>query len=550
MRAHAIPYYPGVAHDISFSGSLCFATPEDAEAALDRLARAGTIAHPQRHHAMLRFDREISAPEASWKAAISALHELEPLAWCGHLECTFDDEEPIVIFPRSARSPTWWQRVGRALSRRQAVEPNLRTITPRWDSERATLEPGPVHTYRFEFTDCRVLVLYAVSSDDDELTPAHASFVWGTEVEYDPFEADYAPYLSVVDLRCVASTLNDALDDEDLDRPARGELKQMLNWVRDTGSPWFVYQLEPIELAGDGRAMGLEAEKRRASERRAAPPTTSAPTARRNDPAPPTDHLVPIEADPGRLFRVAQQRGEDGVRRVAICTVEQKQALDVSRERLEISVAGIAPITYFGPQGGAGVMLIFEEPAGEPSARRIDSLGPMPESVACALACEVATIVAGVHAAGSHLHGGLHPELTWIVETDSELRASGIAHYLRDLVANEDTTHMTDDRGPMFAGRYVGLISAEVATARPVGPATDVFDLCAMVQYWVTGDGLYEGDSLMQVIIAAVAGRRKPAETISTELARVLELGLAVDSARRCDINRLQAALESLVAAR
>ena len=127
----------------------------------------------------------------------------------------------------------------------------------------------------FPWDNRTTLVFYALPDDERDPVAGTTSLVLDGWEHIDPdnrvFLSDGAPYLTVLDRDDLLETIGlrkRELDsgrylDKDTARigKAINWLDQLSSWVRQTGQPWFAYQLEPPEMAGDGtaRAKGLAA---------------------------------------------------------------------------------------------------------------------------------------------------------------------------------------------------------------------------------------------------------------------------------------------------
>jgi hypothetical protein len=88
------------------------------------------------------------------------------------------------------------------------------------------------------------------------------------------------------------------------------------------------------------------------------------------------------------------------------------------------------------------------------------------------------------------------------------------------------------------------LFGSEHIADRPRTAATDVFGLAALVWKWTTGEGLYEAESLYQLAVAAMMGKRRPYAG-PPHLGALLESALDPDPAKRAPLAALLAALRA-----
>jgi hypothetical protein len=239
------------------------------------------------------------------------------------------------------------------------------------------------------------------------------------------------------------------------------------------------------------------------------------------------DHPIPgltIDAEyRGAMFNAIHTGRMGGAAVLVTSGPSQRRPLDELRSAL-------APAQAFARPGGGGLLhlLVEERPPGKPLA----AIGSVEPDVAARLLGELAARVADVHAAGSTVLG-LHPDLVF-ADTDAAgvLGITGMApQTMRFLVG------MPAMRGGLCLGDV--YLPREVWVGQTIdqdiGPAADVFALCALGYFLVTGGCPFPD---LRSVLAGTAPR-----WTDVPLASVLADGLAADPEDRPSLPALRAAL-------
>lgn len=128
--------------------------------------------------------------------------------------------------------------------------------------------------YEFRFDDCAILVFYAVERLEDEVAEGTPSFVFGESAGVGRRAVmqaargvvpDRAPYLTESTREEVEDWVMRVLESGRSATALTQRLHDFEVWLDERPEAFFLYQLEPRSIAGDGTArhLGLEAEKKK-----------------------------------------------------------------------------------------------------------------------------------------------------------------------------------------------------------------------------------------------------------------------------------------------
>jgi hypothetical protein len=159
-------------------------------------------------------------------------------------------------------------------------------------------------------------------------------------------------------------------------------------------------------------------------------------------------------------------------------------------------------------------------------------LAPMSEAAAVRVVAAIARIVEDAHAKGIVLYG-IHPRLVFV----DGARVAIAPRAVRFLLGMRVT------RGGLCLNEL--YLPVEVWRGAHAGPAVDVFALCALGRFAISGVHPFAGETFNEAV-AAIASGALPA-AIGTPLGRVLERGLASDAAARPSARELRAEIEALM---
>jgi serine/threonine protein kinase len=171
--------------------------------------------------------------------------------------------------------------------------------------------------------------------------------------------------------------------------------------------------------------------------------------------------------------------------------------------------------------------------AGPSLGDAIAERGPMPAALVLRLAAGLAEGLAAIHTAGV-VHRDLKPANVLLAEDGPRLIDFGISRSL-------ETTSMT--RTGMVVGSP-GFMSPEQAEGRPVGPASDVFSLGALLTFAATGEGPF-GEGSTVALLYRVVTSEPNTQAVPAEIRPVIEHCLAKDPRQRPTAAQLLAQLST-----
>jgi serine/threonine protein kinase len=147
--------------------------------------------------------------------------------------------------------------------------------------------------------------------------------------------------------------------------------------------------------------------------------------------------------------------------------------------------------------------------------------GPMPAALVLRLAAGLAEGLAAIHTAGV-VHRDLKPANVLLAEDGPRLIDFGISRSM-------ETTSLT--RTGMVVGSP-GFMSPEQAEGRPVGPASDVFSLGAVLTFAATGEGPF-GEGSTVALLYRVVTSEPNTQGVPAEIRPLIERCLAKDPRQR-----------------
>lgn len=232
------------------------------------------------------------------------------------------------------------------------------------------------------------------------------------------------------------------------------------------------------------------------------------------------------EADEVREGHIAN----DPTDRVLVTlTARHTEPLAALGQRLQLEVAGIAPLVWTGaaPSGDA---LVEQRPAG----RTAEACAPIPRGPLCTLGARVADVLARAHDAGK-LVLGVRPELIYV---DHQHRFTGLVPRGPAFIASAPGVRFNSYTVP-YAPYEVLALDAPVA-------ASDVFALCASLFFIGTGAHPF-GDpvQLTQLVYAILGGEATPWPEPGP-LRDLLAAGMARDPQMRPSARDVAAALRAI----
>jgi hypothetical protein len=192
-----------------------------------------------------------------------------------------------------------------------------------------------------------------------------------------------------------------------------------------------------------------------------------------------------------------------------------------------IFTAPVVDVDLDGPIPWLATSYIAGPSLGDAVAER----GPMPAALVLRLAAGLAEGLAAIHTAGV-VHRDLKPANVLLAEDGPRLIDFGISRSM-------ETASLT--RTGMVVGSP-GFMSPEQAEGRPVGPASDVFSLGAVLTFAATGEGPF-GEGSTVALLYRVVTSEPNTQGISAELRPVIEHCLAKDPRQRPTAAQLLAQL-------
>jgi serine/threonine protein kinase len=171
--------------------------------------------------------------------------------------------------------------------------------------------------------------------------------------------------------------------------------------------------------------------------------------------------------------------------------------------------------------------------AGPSLAYAVAERGPMPPALVLRLAAGLAEGLAAIHSAGV-VHRDLKPANVLLAEDGPRLIDFGISRSMEG---------STLTRTGMVVGSP-GFMSPEQAEGRPVGPASDVFSLGAVLTFSATGEGPFGEGSTVALLYRVVTGEPNT-QGVPGEIRPLIEHCLVKDPGQRPTAAQLLAQLST-----
>jgi serine/threonine protein kinase len=194
-----------------------------------------------------------------------------------------------------------------------------------------------------------------------------------------------------------------------------------------------------------------------------------------------------------------------------------------------IFTAGVVDADLDGPVPWLATSYI----AGPSLADAVAERGPMPAALVLRLAAGLAEGLAAIHSAGV-VHRDLKPANVLLAEDGPRLIDFGIS---RSMEASAIT------RTGMVVGSP-GFMSPEQAEGRPVGPASDIFSLGAVLTYAATGEGPF-GEGSTVALLYRVVTSEPNMQGVPDEIRPLIQRCLAKDPQQRPTAAQLLATLST-----
>jgi hypothetical protein len=192
----------------------------------------------------------VAAEAPDDQALRGSLRALASAAWGGSLSCEVPTSAVPEVLYAGGPDASGVRPLG-------SLMPVVHASRFRGELARAGTRGDPAQ-YRFDRRDCSVLVVYALSASADKPDGDDPRWVYGTPPEgVGLMAAQPAPAARFMRRPEFFQALNDAIADERLEPWAAVHLGEGLGWAAETGCRWFAYMLEPLTIAGDGRAVSL-----------------------------------------------------------------------------------------------------------------------------------------------------------------------------------------------------------------------------------------------------------------------------------------------------
>jgi serine/threonine protein kinase len=256
-----------------------------------------------------------------------------------------------------------------------------------------------------------------------------------------------------------------------------------------------------------------------------------------------TELTAPLhETDPGSLggYRLLGRLGEGGMgvvylgrsqggRPVAVKTVKPEFAASPEfRARFAREVAnarnvnGLFTALVVDADTGGRVPWLATQYIPAPSlADAVARGGPLPAGSLLPLAAGLAEALAAIHAAGV-VHRDLKPSNVLLAADGPRVIDFGISQAAEASKLTEPGTVMGS----------IGYLSPEQALGRPVGPASDVFSLGALLTFAATGAGPF-GEGSAQALLYRVVEQPPALDLVPQQLRPVIERCLAKNPGER-----------------
>lgn len=209
---------------------------------------------------------------------------------------------------------------------------------------------------------------------------------------------------------------------------------------------------------------------------------------------------------------------------------------------LTLAVPRIAPLLFIGELHQSAIdapmdAMVEALPWGVPSQHLLSP--PVDPAMVVGLGSAIASLIQAAHAQGDVVLG-LRPEAIYLQPTANGYELTGV-------VSRSERFLMTAQRPcsgtlPCFEDCY---LAPEVLLGYPPTPAADVFSLCAVLLYWLTGHHPFGDDGYQAQALAMMTGDR-PTLTDTDPLYRWLDRGLIHDADTRLTLNELMAGLATV----
>jgi formylglycine-generating enzyme required for sulfatase activity len=238
----------------------------------------------------------------------------------------------------------------------------------------------------------------------------------------------------------------------------------------------------------------------------------------------------------GSVLRARAPDGADVAVKVLIRATPEILAR-FERERRLLSEVGLGqgfvPLVDAG-QSPSGPYLVMPFMAG--GSLRAKLRGPLPIDESIELVRELAETAGHAHARGI-VHRDLKPEnVLFDAQSRPFIADLGLAKHFAGDTPGASQSVVLSRTGEM-RGTIGYMAPEQIASARDVGPAADVFALGAILYECVTGSPAFEGETVLEVLARVSSGsfespsRRRPG--VPRWLVGLISRALAVDPARR-----------------
>lgn len=218
------------------------------------------------------------------------------------------------------------------------------------------------------------------------------------------------------------------------------------------------------------------------------------------------------------------------------------RALREARAAASIASPSVVAV-YDLVEADSAVWLVMELVRAPSLTELVSERGPLDDEIAAAVGLGVLDALTAAHARGI-VHRDVKPSNVLVDLADDGPGTTVASVKLADfgVAALRDETSQTSPGSVIGSPSYM---SPEQASARPVGPPADLWGLGATLYFAVEGEPPFLADSAIATATAVVHGEPRPPQRPS-ELARVIEMLLEKDPARRPDAARVQAILRPI----
>ncbi|HEX6417405.1 MAG TPA: serine/threonine-protein kinase, partial [Acidimicrobiales bacterium] len=221
-------------------------------------------------------------------------------------------------------------------------------------------------------------------------------------------------------------------------------------------------------------------------------------------------------------------------------SADRSRALREARAAARVHAPGVVQV-YDVVEEHTAVWLVMELVRAPSLQRRVAEQGPMDEVTAARLGLGLLDALDAAHAQGV-VHRDVRPANVLVADPDDPTVEVPVRLADFGLAALRDDTALA---APGALSGSPAFTAPEQVTGGPSGPATDLWALGAVLYFAVEGTAPFAGDSPAAVSAAVVAGDVRPAERAG-RLARIAEMLLATDPARRPGAPRVRAALRAV----